>query len=144
MSIQPDDILATAIALSERVGPDGAVAECDQRSAASRAYYAALHAVDVALPTDIRPSDQQKRGPNSHQIIIDAAVWWSNAVRPGRSEARIMARTLPKLKVLRKRADYNIDADFTVSEMETALEYARLTMLSARRAKTQVVASGNA
>ena len=120
MSIEPKDILATA----KRLHDGGSTAEADLRSAASRAYYAALHASHLALPTDLTPKAGDLRAKGSHQAVIDAIELWAKAARPGRMEARVLVHNLCQLRAIRKKADYNLTGDFLIKESLDALQYA--------------------
>lgn len=120
MSISPIDIFHTASALAT---PDVGAScnEADLRSAASRAYYAALHAADQSIPMALKPTDIERCTKGSHQVIIDAIVLWSKGAYQGRSDARDMARNLTKLKTVRKKADYLIGEDFSEQEAANAI-----------------------
>lgn len=137
MSVTHMDVLETARRLSISGIVDVDPCESDLRSVASRAYYATLHATNDSIPPDLQPSNSDKDGKSSHQVIIDAVTQWSKSVRPGRSEARIVARNLPKLKHLRKKADYLLKVDFTLQEASSALHTATITIASAVRAGEQ-------
>ena len=137
MSVNPNEILATATKLAAAQASGDPALESDLRSCASRAYYAALHAADMSLPADISPSQEDRKGKQSHQAVIDALVLWSKSIRPGRSEAIVVARNLPKLRTVRKRADYAITADFNPAEAVLALKTASATIASAERAGRQ-------
>jgi uncharacterized protein (UPF0332 family) len=108
--------------------------EVTLRCSTSRAYYAALHAADLSLPPDLALDTAAKKGRSSHQAVIDAVVLWARAIRPGRTDAIFVARNLPKLRDARKRADYNIEDEYTVEEARTALKAAIQTVESAARA----------
>lgn len=137
MTITHNDILATAkrlsVVLVDGVGPS----ESDLRSVASRAYYATLHAASDAIPEDLQPSEEKIFGAGSHKAIIDAVILWSKSVRPGRSEAIVVARNLAKLKHARKKADYFLNQNFSVHDADTALRIAILTIDSAERGGRQ-------
>jgi len=131
VTVNHNDILGTARRLS--ISPDAGVTICesDLRSVASRAYYASFHAALDAVPDDLQPSKEQHRGRNSHQVVIDAVVLWGKSTRPGRTEARVVARNLAQLKGVRKKADYFINEDFTSHEALNALHLAAKTIESA-------------
>lgn len=138
MSVSPTDIvnLASGLLLS-----DGAsvITEAALRCSTSRAYYAVLHAADEALPDDLALTAADRKGRGSHQAVIDATVLWSKAVRPGRSDAITVARNLAKLRSARKRADYNVEDNFTVEDAIEALRVAKITVECAARALSAAV-----
>lgn len=137
MTVNHNDILGTALRLSVSSDVDGAPCESDLRSVASRAYYASFHAALDAIPDALQPSKEQHRGRNSHQVVIDAVVIWGKSNRPGRTEARIVARNLAQLKGVRKKADYFTNEDFTSHEALNALHLAAKTIASAALAAEQ-------
>jgi uncharacterized protein (UPF0332 family) len=129
--------------VSEIIGLASSLVECDTdktvneamlRCAASRAYYAALHAAGQSLPPDLMVSTEAKKGRSSHQAVIDAVVFWAKSVRPGRMEAGKVARNLPRLRDTRKKADYELGQEFSVAEAMTSLKIATATIESANRA----------
>jgi hypothetical protein len=103
MSITPADIFNVA----ESLGKAAVEKDCEatRRSSASRAYYAAMHATLAVIPDDLAPTAAEVKGKDSHSVVSDAVLKWANQVRNGRSEARVLARKLPKLKYVRKCAD---------------------------------------
>lgn len=120
MSVEAHEIYALAESLSQQaIASDN---EACRRSCASRAYYAAMHAVMEVIPDDLAPTESEMRVKDSHTVVTDALLKWSNQVRNGRSEARILARGLPKLKQIRKKADYKIAAAFDQDEASEALK----------------------
>jgi len=133
MSSTPNEILDLACKLA--LSSDGTdVNEVTLRCSTSRAYYAAMHAADESLPADLSPSAAERKSKSSHQAVIDAVLKWANEIRPGRTEARTVARNLPRLRDARKRADYKISEVFTLRDAESALRIARSTLQSAARA----------
>lgn len=133
MSSTPTEVLDLATRLlddSNGIIPD----EVTLRCSTSRAYYAALHAVDDALPESLSPSTSERKGKSSHQAIIDAAVRWAKRPGDGRIEAISLARNLPKLRNARKNADYKMVVDYTLQEAKEALRVAQLTVAGAIRA----------
>lgn len=134
MSCKPEDFLVVAENLLAEEAPRS---EAMFRSAASRAYYAALHAADMALPVDLEPSSAERKGKGSHQAVIDAMTKWGKAIRPGRSEAIAVARNLPRLKTVRKLADYGLADSFTLEEARHSIRVSAATIASATRAASQ-------
>lgn len=139
MSIEPKDILATAQKLHE----GGADTESDLRSAASRAYYAALHAAHLALPNDLTPSVSELRSDGSHEAIIRAVDVWAKAVRNGRNEAKLIERNLRSLKSIRKTADYELTGNFLISKSLRAITDAKEVLVDAARAKQKLAQNLN-
>lgn len=121
MSISYDEIFKVATALSTQKDADGNLCEASLRSAASRAYYAALHAAMGAIPDQFLPSEAELESKDSHKTIIDAVIAWGNSLTPGRTEAKMIGREFPRLKRLRKNADYGISSDFTATDKDEAL-----------------------
>lgn len=104
MPIQPSDLLQLAADLSA----SGAPSECLKRCVVSRAYYAALHAVDDTFEA----RGPRINGESSHAEIISRAQVYSKGANPGRSDARSIANELPRLRRFRNHADYHLDTDF--------------------------------
>jgi uncharacterized protein (UPF0332 family) len=134
MAVTPSQIfsLATALHLREVEAKD---AESYLRSAASRAYYAAYHAANDAVPEQLQPNEADRRGKESHVSVQVALEIWAKGAYQGRSEARAMARDLPKLKHIRKHADYLLLSEFRRSDADVALTTARAIINSAENAK---------
>jgi uncharacterized protein (UPF0332 family) len=132
MSVGAHEIFALAESLSVQAVASNN--EACRRSCASRAYYAAMHAVMEVIPDDLAPSESEMRVKDSHTVVTDALLKWSNQVRNGRSEARILARSLPKLKHVRKKADYKIESAFDQGEANGALREAAEIMRVAAEA----------
>jgi uncharacterized protein (UPF0332 family) len=137
MSVTPQEILNTATLLASESSSGEAPCEANVRSSISRAYYAALHAADQALPSDLSPTDAERKSQSSHQAVIDATSRWARALRPGRMEAVNVARNLSKLRAARKRADYALHIDMELNDASSALRTATSTLLSAARAAGQ-------
>jgi uncharacterized protein (UPF0332 family) len=134
MSIEPKDILATAQKLLESAIPT----ESDLRSAASRAYYAALHASHIVLPNGLAPSASELHGKSSHEAIISALDVWAKAPGTGRDEAYTMWRNLKRLKATRKTADYTLENDFSIIDSQFAIKNAIEVLAKAARAKQKL------
>lgn len=133
MSSTPTEVLDLATRLLDNsigTNPD----EVTLRCSTSRAYYAALHAVDDALPEALSPTASERKSKSSHQAIIDATILWAKRPGDGRMEAISLARNLPKLRNARKNADYKMTVDFTFEEAKEALRVAQLTVAGAVRA----------
>lgn len=137
MSTEPVEILAIAKMLlansNEIKKADGDSCEPSCRSAASRAYYAALHAVSHAIPDDLAPPNPT-HSTTSHKDILDAVTLWSKAPRNGRTEAGLISKALVRLRKLRKAADYQLDDEFTELQANEAIQVAERTLIQALRA----------
>lgn len=137
MSITHGQILQTAVDLAKVVLDDGSCCEASMRSSTSRAYYAALHAAMLSLPQEFALTLNEIKSANSHEAVSNKLIIWGKSFTAGRTEAQIIARELPTLKKLRKKADYRIDADFTEVEAINALSRARKLIASAELARSQ-------
>jgi hypothetical protein len=58
---------------------------------------------------------------NTHELIIGKADAYGKSVRPGRTEARQIARDMFLFKKMRKSADYKIIDDFEKTDTNSAL-----------------------
>ena len=121
MSVSYSEIFDVATTLSKQRDAEGGPCEASLRSAASRAYYAALHAAISTIPDQFMPTEAELESKDSHKTIIDAVAAWGNSLTPGRTEAKMMGREFPRLKRLRKNADYGISSDFTTVETDEAI-----------------------
>lgn len=112
MPVQPIDLLELSKQLM--VLNSGQDDECIKRCVVSRAYYAALHAVD----TTFSKADVNARvnGESSHAEIIGRAVARGNQVAVGRTSARTIANMMPRLRRFRNSADYKISENFNDQE----------------------------
>jgi uncharacterized protein (UPF0332 family) len=133
MSICPNEIFAVAESLSQSAIAENS--EACRRSSASRAYYAAMHAAMAIIPNDLTPSEAELKGMDSHKAVSDALTRWAGQVRNGRSQARFMARKLPKLKQTRKHADYKLGVGFAAEVLIEALKDAAEIMEAAAEAE---------
>lgn len=117
MSVCPEDILATARKLAS-----GTPSESDIRSCASRAYYAALHATNQAIPDSY--AEKTADVENSHISIINKAQRLSKELGPGRTEAAQLFALLPKAKKIRVKADYRLGEKFDPIESQRLIDQA--------------------
>lgn len=136
MSVSPSEIFGVADTLCKTATEKDC--EASRRSSASRAYYAAMHATLLVIPDDLAPAEADFRVKDSHTVLNDAVFKWANQARPGRTEARILARKLPKLKYVRKCADYQIWDNFTATQASDALRAAAEIMRTADEAKRKL------
>ncbi len=134
MSIEPKDILATA----QKLLASGVPTESDLRSAASRAYYAALHASYFVLPGGLVPNTSELKGKGSHDAIIRAVEIWAKKPGTGRAEAQIILRNLKRSKDIRKTADYRLEYDFPITESQFAIADATKVLSEAAHAKQKL------
>lgn len=134
MSIVPADLMMTAETLAD------SDREADQRSAISRAYYAAFHASSLVLPEqtgELAPSG------SSHEAVISEMGTYGRSLAPGRTEAAQISRALPVLKRLRVCADYRIDQDTTAKDVTLALSRAEMILaLAAEMQRKQQAPAG--
>lgn len=106
MPTQPPEILALAGRIRD-ANPD----ECGRRSAASRAYYAALlHTEGLLGKAQRRPQGQPD---SSHEQIIRAALQRSSSGGAAGAAAANFARELARMRVERNRADYRLQETFS-------------------------------
>jgi uncharacterized protein (UPF0332 family) len=112
----------------------GGATESDLHSAASRAYYAALHASAQSLPQQFQPTSESLYSKSSPNAILAAVLSWANSTTSGRAEARQISRLLPKLKALRKKADYELESDFSLTDSSRAVRWATKALANAERA----------
>lgn len=106
MPCSPLEILTVAKHLQAQSGD-----EATRRSIASRAYYAALHQTkDTFSPVQTSALAHE----SSHEKIIARAFIYGNSreLKPGRSSAAMIAKTLNKLRRKRNEADYQLDDAF--------------------------------
>jgi hypothetical protein len=105
MSASPHDLLQ----LSTRL----LTADCDEvtrRCVVSRAYYAALHAVQCTFEERLQESSGDHE--STHARVIGRAVAYANQQRPGRMYAAEIAKIMPRLRRTRNIADYHLDVSF--------------------------------
>lgn len=122
MSTSPENIFNVAEKLAATEQP----CEASLRSACSRAYYAAYHHSLARLPNAYQPSETDMKGARSHDVVISALTAWGNSIdTAGRTQARLAAKDLRRLKDLRKAADYDLNNDFSVREMHSSIVWAR-------------------
>lgn len=112
MSCEAADIFGVAQVLST-IEPS---TEAIQRSVISRAYYAALHAVDARLPAGDRLCSE-----TSHTEIIGRLKRVSNATPPvpGRQKAKQIEKLIATLRRDRTKADYKLGENFKPNIDET-------------------------
>lgn len=88
--------------------------EVDYRNAASRAYYAALHACKGL----IQQKDKKELGA-SHQVVINALKQHSN------KQLRQIGNGLAQLRGKRINADYELNSNFSIQDAKFAIRLAR-------------------
>jgi uncharacterized protein (UPF0332 family) len=113
MPSSPHEVLALAEEIADKCKGEAAL-----RSAASRAYYAALMAAQATIPS------LTNDGP-THERIIRSCVKYGQGANPGRRASSEMAGLLEKVKVIRTEADYYLETEFTQRQYKDALVQAR-------------------
>lgn len=97
---------------------EGSPGEIDRRCSISRAYYAALHTLDLTLPAGAAGTGPGRAdGESTHMVIIDRARQLGVSRLPGNSAAVQLARLMTKLRRSRNEADY--DLKLTIGSRET-------------------------
>lgn len=109
LNFRPND-MATAPGDLLRLSEELLTSDADEvrrRCVISRAYYAALHATGATFSAPVN----EVRNPNesSHSRIINRAVAYGAAAKPGRSAASEIAKILPRIRRVRNKADYELD-----------------------------------
>lgn len=119
MSVSPRDLLAAA-----RHAAEDCAEESTRRKAASQAYYAAFHAAKrfhVQLP---RPG-RSKVGAGEHENLIHCLRNPDPALSDDlRRESTLIGDLLLRIRPIRVKADYHLDASFCKSEMHDCIEQA--------------------
>ncbi|MBA4382957.1 MAG: hypothetical protein C0406_10365 [Sideroxydans sp.] len=129
MSTAPSEILGTAnklLAMSE-------ITEADARAAISRAYYAALHTVSQCFN-----SASLAHVANSHEQIIGLADCHGKSIKPGRTEARLVARDMFIFKRLRKFADYEVDETLGKTDAQRAIALCQSILENCQNIQTKL------
>lgn len=88
--------------------------ESVKRCVVSRAYYAALHAVDLTFSK--AEVSARLNGESSHAEIIGRALARGNQIAVGRTSARTIANMMPRLRRFRNAADYKISENIDERE----------------------------
>jgi uncharacterized protein (UPF0332 family) len=101
MSVSPLEILNLAKTLQ-----GFSKAEANARCVISRAYYAALHRVEITF--EKRADQYRVDGESSHQEIISRAKVYGSNLNPGRTSAAEIAKMMPKMRRTRNSADYEL------------------------------------
>lgn len=115
MPISPNDVMRVATTLQAAAND-----EASQRSALSRAYYAAL--LEAETTFDV-PERQQ--GESSHEVIIRAAVNYGKSSGRGCAYASIIGKWLPALRRSRNQADYRMKECVSDEDVERVVERAK-------------------
>ena len=117
MSCSPRELLALAVELRALEK-----SEAVERCVVSRAYYAALHAVDQTF--EARDQKFRVDGESSHAEIIGRATAYSSRIVPGRSDAAFIAKQSHRLRRERNHADYHIEKEMRANSHVEAIELA--------------------
>lgn len=111
MSCHHSDILRLAASLRDMKPEE----EVITRSAISRAYYSALHCVDVTFPHET--GVYRASGVSSHEDVILRALTYSRDIgNPGNRYAAMVAKEMPKLRRFRNFADYELEETIESAE----------------------------
>lgn len=105
--------------LAETLAGEGALPAPRLRSAASRAYYAALLDARERLNRVEHVARQLRRGRNR----VHEVVW--NSLQRGAPTLAPIGRTGFSLKRLREAADYDLSTPFTATDVTEALRLAK-------------------
>lgn len=105
MPTQPSEILA----LAGRIR-DANHGECGFRSAASRAYYAAMHQTESVFGKAVPAQD------SSHEQVIRAAAEYGRGSGPEGGAASALSASLNKMRLTRNVADYRLAEQFTEAQ----------------------------
>lgn len=117
MTVTPDDFIASA---KESLKAEH---EIDHRNSASRAYYSMYHACNIfANKANLPKSDRKNIG--SHVKLILQYTEYSGD-KLAKNEMRKIGKVLSDCKVIRAKADYEIDQEFFYDNAETVLEYVK-------------------
>lgn len=117
MSCKPSDLLSLAQNLHKQKY-DEAMA----RTIVSRAYYAALHEVQVTFPS--RGVQFRVDGESTHAEVISRAATYGKQAAPGRGSAAVIAKAITRLRRSRNFADYKIEESFDSVDLEDELKRA--------------------
>lgn len=123
MSCCAQDILELAKSLDLNGG------EVSCRNVASRAYYALFHCATNALP--ITQHDQ--RCASAHEKLIGEYHRASRGLGSGRTEARLIAEALGRLKAARVLADYRLSTNFSEVNAKKAIVDAEVAFAEVAR-----------
>jgi uncharacterized protein (UPF0332 family) len=119
MSCTPHDLYALAHKLTHAEDP----CETELRCAISRAYYSALHSVTETFPK--REDQFRANGESSHAEIIGRVTAFGNGIGPGRSDAALIAKLMPRLRRRRNDADYRLNEEVKKDEVCKILDRAK-------------------
>lgn len=98
--------------LAEKLAGATQKSDVMNRCVVSRAYYSALHVVQETFPStagEVREDGNSTHEQANKRVQVYAAAL--NPINPGRSYAAEIAKSLPKLRRLRNKADYHLNLD---------------------------------
>lgn len=107
------------LALAKKIKSFNLDDEAANRCITSRAYYAALHAVEKTF--DERAAEFRVDGESSHREIIGRATAYGAQLLPGRTNAAQIAKIVTRLRRERNKADYDIDEPYLVQSSDDVL-----------------------
>lgn len=117
MPIHPTDLIS--LAKKQR----SAVAESDEaelRCCASRVYYGALHLVDATFDEAGRKVNGRDQG--THEAVFAKAHAASRKGGRGSIDAAEIFNLMPRIKRLRVKADYHLEASFDERDVKEAFQ----------------------
>lgn len=138
MSCNHNDLLQ----LAKQLVADQNCSEVVRRCAASRGYYASLHLSSVMFPPDA--SAHRGKDESSHAFIIRCIKRYAAGPNPGRLVAAKIAAQMANMKRLRNRADYEIDEEFSMDDVEKMMVRAESIIASCDEVESRRVATAQA
>lgn len=138
MSCNHSDLLQ----LAKELLADQNCSEVVRRCAASRGYYASLHLSSVMFPPDA--DVQRGKDESSHAFIIRCIKKYATGPNPGRLAAAQIAAQMANMKRLRNRADYEIDDEFSMEDVEKMMARADSIIASCDEVESRRVATAQA
>jgi HEPN domain len=119
MSVSPRDLLREARKVAERADEETA-----RRTAASKAYYAAYHGAKGYHDLLPKPG-RSKQNVGDHENLIHSLRYPDQTLGDAICKHSIkIGELLLRLRPSRVRADYDLQAEVTVSDMNDAIEMA--------------------
>lgn len=117
MPISPDDLLNLASELTDETN------ECRLRCAASRVYYSIFHKCRIFADNNNLPKTQNANVGSHEEVIQRYLLFSDDADHSNQIEVRRIGRVLRNMKTIRKKADYNLDDEFTIGRVEEILGF---------------------
>lgn len=117
MAILPTDLME----LAQRLVAENS--ECSQRSAVSRAHYAAFHACRAFAA--LHPSFNPNASGSHHKALANFLMRFDVGPNDRDRTVREVGRVFDQLRALRNRADYSIHLEFSAGRAQAAILLAR-------------------